>query len=180
MIIQESYLLPFAVKSIVLSQTIHHISSKSLIAVTRDNQVYQIDHMLYTARRPHTDTLGLTGATPDEEKKEGILELKSVAFPPYDAVIAVNPHKYLSYGMNLVDLRTVKSFSTRLESTSQVLVYGFDLFFVRVSPDLTFDLLQENFNYTLLFTFIGGLFITMVLVKMFIDSKTKQNNFLMS
>ncbi len=106
--------------------------------------------------------------------------MKSASFPPYDAVIAVNPVKYLSYGSTLVDLKKVMAFPTRLESTSQVFVYGFDLFFVRVSPDLTFDLLQENFNYTLLFTFIGGLFIATFMVRTYIDAKTKQNNFLMS
>ena len=171
-------MLPFAVKAAVLSQTIHHISSKSLLVVTRDNQIYQIDHQFYTARRPHSDTLGLTGAATEEEKKEGILELKSSTFPPYDAVIPVNPIKYLTYGMNLIGLKSIKAFPTRLESSSQVLAYGFDLFFVRVSPDSAFDLLQENFNFTLLFTFIGGLFVTLLMVKAYIEARTKHNNFL--
>lgn len=33
-IIQETYLLPFAVKAIVLTQTLHHITGKNLVVIT--------------------------------------------------------------------------------------------------------------------------------------------------
>jgi len=44
--------------------------------------------------------------------------LKDTEKPPYDAVIPVDTSKYLSYGLDLVDLKEIKAFPTRLESTS--------------------------------------------------------------
>ena len=37
-----------------------------------------------------------------------------------------------------------------LESTSLVFAYGHDLFFTKIQPDNTFDLLGEEFSYVLL------------------------------
>ena len=98
---------------------------------------------MFSARRPHGDSL-VMGTTDETKKEEGAtskLELKNSEFPPYDAVIPHLPSKYLSYGLNLVDLKKVKAFPTRLESTTQIVAYGFDIFFVRVSPESNFDLL---------------------------------------
>lgn len=180
-VIQETYLLPFSVKSIVLTQTLHHIAGKNLVVVTHpNNQVYQIHHNFFSARRPHADNLALTGGANPEDKKEGVLELKDASKPPYDAVIPLDSTKYLSYGLDLVNLIEIKAFPTRLESTTQILAYGFDVFFARVSPENNFDLLQENFNYTMLFLFIGGLAITTYLVRRNVTKKTQTTKFLIS
>ena len=109
--------------------------------------MYQIDHNLFTARRPHADSLVLGGAAPVEDaSKKGpeVLkssDLKNKELPPYDAVIPVVPTKYLSYGQPLIGLNEIKAFPTRLESTTQILATGFDLFYMRVSPENNFDLL---------------------------------------
>jgi hypothetical protein len=59
-------------------------------------------------------------------------------------------------------MQKIQTFPTRLESTTQVFAYGHDLFLGRVKPDGTFDLLDEEFNYTLLFAFIGFLLVANV------------------
>ena len=177
-IIQETYILPMGVKALTLTQTLHHITGKNLVVITTSNQIYQIDHSLYSARRPHSENLVLGGE--DAKKETGTqLELKNKDLPPYDAVIPITQTKYLSYGLPLVDLREIKAFPTRLESTTQVFAYGYDVFFMRVSPENNFDLLQEHFNYTLLFLFIAGLAVTTVLVRKYVQKQARQNNFLM-
>lgn len=71
-VVQESYVLPFNVKGLALTQTVHHITGKNLVVITNNNLVYQIDHNLFTARRPHSDNLVLSGgiATQEEKKTE--------------------------------------------------------------------------------------------------------------
>jgi len=56
----------------------------------------------------------------DDKKDDGKtkLELKSVEYPPYDAVIPYQSTKYLTYGLQLVNLKHINAFPTRLESTS--------------------------------------------------------------
>ena len=172
-------------KGLALTQTVHHITGKNLVVITSNNQVYQIDHNLFTARRPHPENLQLSSNQVEDPKKvnEAQLltsaDLKSKELPPYDAVIPVFPTKHLSYGAHLVDLREVKAFPTRLESTTQVLVYGFDVFYMRMSPENNFDLLQEYFNYTLLFVFIVGLGLATYMVRAHYTKTKRQNAFLM-
>jgi hypothetical protein len=105
------------IKSIVLTQTQHHITGKNLVAITKNNQVYQIDNQFFSARRPHSDNMVLSK---DDDKKEGEkqIDLKNVELPPYDAVIPYIPTKYLTYDLNLIGLKDVKAFPTRLESTT--------------------------------------------------------------
>lgn len=126
--------------------------------------------------------MALIGGPADgvEKKNEPVVvQIKDLEKPPYDAVIPIDATKYLSYGLELIDLKEIKAFPTRLESTSQVLAYGFDVFFTRVSPEGNFDLLQENFNYAMLFLFIAGLAITTVFVNRHVNKKTRNTNFLL-
>jgi len=52
-VVAETYVLPFGVKAIDLSDTVHHISSNTLIFVTNDNRIYTLKDQFYSARRPH-------------------------------------------------------------------------------------------------------------------------------
>jgi len=72
----------------------------NLIAITVNNQLYSIDNTLFSARRPHGDNMVLSVDT-DDKKDDGKtkLELKSVDYPPYDAVIPYQSTKYLTYGL---------------------------------------------------------------------------------
>ena len=68
-VIQETYVLPFTVKALQLTQTLHHITAKCLIALTHNGLLYQIDNPLFTARRPHTDSLTSGEKAPEDPKK---------------------------------------------------------------------------------------------------------------
>ena len=57
--------------------------------------------------------------------------------------------------------------------------YGHDLFLSRVSPDKKFDMIDEEFNYALLFLAIGGLMVAVYVVRKFIDGKANSKKFLL-
>lgn len=42
-----------------------------------------------------------------------------------------------------------------LESTAHIFVHGMDLFYTRMQPSATFDLLAEDFPYALLLLLVG-------------------------
>ena len=44
-----------------------------------------------------------------------------------------------------------------LESTAHVFAHGLDLFYTRVQPSATFDLLADDFPYALLVLLVGGM-----------------------
>ena len=43
-VVQESYVLPFTVKAMALTQTLHHITGKNLVVLTHNGLLYQIDN----------------------------------------------------------------------------------------------------------------------------------------
>ena len=69
----------------------------------------------------------------DEVDKPKPIVLKHEMYPKYDPVIGQNNRKYLSYDLELFGLENLQTFSSRLESTTQVFVYGHDIFFARTS-----------------------------------------------
>jgi hypothetical protein len=58
-----------------------------------------------------------------------------------------------------------------LESTSLVFAYGLDLFFTRVAPSNTFDVLSENFNKLQLVLTVSGLAVAIMVTKPMVGRK---------
>lgn len=52
-----------------------------------------------------------------------------------------------------------------LESTSLVLAYGLDMFFTRVTPSGTFDILKDDFDYALISLVLVVLVVASVVCK---------------
>lgn len=161
-VVAETYVLTFGVKAIALTETAHHIAGRAMVLLTSDNKVYTISEKLFSARRPHeavqkTFAEELQAMTEEIEGAEKPLVLKSAEFPKYEPVLAQNNKKFLSYDLELIGLKTIQTFDTRLESTTQVFAYGHDLFLTRFQPDKGFDMLDEDFNHIALFVAIAAL-----------------------
>lgn len=60
-----------------------------------------------------------------------------------------------------------------------MIAYGHDIFLVRVTPDKKFDMIDEEFNYALLFLAIGGLMVIVYVVRKWIDSQANRKKFLL-
>jgi hypothetical protein len=147
-----------------MTESQHHITGKSIVLVTSQNKVYKLEYGLFSARRPHPPKPAPTptsfkeafnqAAEQAREDEKEVLVVKSDKFPMYDPVIPQLNTKFVTYDLQLTNLERIQTFSSRLESTTQVFAYGHDLFLARVKPDGSFDMLDEEFNFTLLFGFI--------------------------
>lgn len=171
MVLRENYLLPFGVKALTLSETANRITGRSLVFITDAYKLFHVPQISYSARRPHKDQLPKEKgwfSLPDPEELEAELagiekpmeeQLKSAKFQVYDPVIPQFDSRHLSYDLPLIGVESLRSFPTRLESTSQIFAYGHDLFLSRLRPDNRFDMIDEDFNYSLLFLVIAGLIV---------------------
>ena len=112
---------------------------------------------------------------PDKVKP---IELKMEQLPRYEPVIPVNNKRYISHELRLFNLNSIVSFSTKLESTTQVFVYGHDLFLSRMVPDNSYDMLQENFSVTTLFLVIILILVGDVLMSRYIRRQNNKKLFL--
>ncbi len=53
----------------------------------------------------------------------------------------------LNYNQTALRVRGLRSGPTGLESTSLVFAFGLDLFYTRVTPSGTFDILKDDFDH---------------------------------
>jgi len=56
----------------------------------------------------------------------------------------------LSYNHTVQNLRGISTAPATLESTTLIFSFGLDLFFIRITPSGTFDLLSPDFSYLFL------------------------------
>lgn len=73
--------------------------------------------------------------------------------------------------LQVANVRQVLTSPALLESTSLVFAYGLDLFFTRVTPSGTFDILSENFNKVQLVLTITGLAVAIIVTKPMVERK---------
>jgi len=101
-------------------------------------------------------------------------KVKDPGLMEYFPQMPIVPTAIISYNLTIEKISKIYSMPTRLESTCLVLATGRDLFFTRVMPSKGFDLLNEDFNFSLLLVLIAGLtFLTGFLSKMVKEKNLK-------
>jgi hypothetical protein len=153
----RSFIFPLAVKALATSTTIHGITTRHLVVGLTTNQVYTMDLRFMDPRRP-------AGKPTPVQMQEGLMQ-----YSPYLPLI---PQQIVSYNTTVANLHTITSTPSAVESTSLVLAYGLDIFYVRVCPSKEFDMLSADFNYTLLILIIATLFFAMVVCRSIVNRKT--------
>lgn len=115
-VLSETYIVPFGIKAMALTETANHITGRSLVLVTTENKVYSMREMFFTARRPRPDLAKpepswLEAAQkdiedPDRDDDEDDMQtlLKSKTFPPYDAVLQQIDNQFISYDLPIIGL----------------------------------------------------------------------------
>lgn len=84
-----------------------------------------------------------------DDQEEGLV--------PYSEWLPVFPQSYVAGPQTVAKLRGFVVASARVESTSLLFAYGLDMYFGRLAPSQTFDLLGEEFSYFLLAATLAGL-----------------------
>ena len=78
-VLRESYILPFGVKSLALTETANHITGRTLVFITNENKLFYVPHSGFTARKLHPNQVKtpagwFTLPDPDALDKEPIEE----------------------------------------------------------------------------------------------------------
>lgn len=159
---EQSFVVPAFVKSLAVTTTELGVTSKDLIVGTGSNQLVSVPQKLFNPRRPMKDPTA-------EEQEEGLMK--------YHPVLPIIPTNFLSYNRSIAGLRDIRAVPAGgLESTSLVFAYGIDIFFCRRAPSNTFDMLPEDFQYSMLLVTIAGLTVAVFMASM--ASKRKDLNML--
>jgi len=132
-VLQQSYVFPSGVKAMQVTKTARGISTKAILVALSSDQIMLLSKAFVDPRRPPKNLVT------SEDKEEGLI--------PYDAKLPLLPKHYINYYKQIKNIRGIETAPAYLESTSLVVGYGLDLFFTRVAPSNTFDILNPDFNY---------------------------------
>lgn len=135
----QAYIIPIIPSAITTTLTERGITSKHLLVASSNGGVAELPWAFLEPRGPQV-TSG-----PEE------------GYIPYMPEIPIASESLINYNQSLERIWGIQVSPARLESTSLVLVYGLDLFYTRVAPSKTFDVLKEDFDHWLIITVLGGL-----------------------
>ncbi|TDH71102.1 hypothetical protein CCR75_003513 [Bremia lactucae] len=155
-VLQKSFIYPTKITSLDVTVTAHGITPPTLLVGMETGQIYKLARNFIDPRQPEKPL------TP-EEQAEGLL-LYSPLLPVYS-----HPQAMLTYNETIENLKAMSTTPTELESTTLVFAYGLDMFYVRMTPAKSFDLLPSDFNHEMLlllcFTFLVVTFGTKTLAQ---------------
>jgi hypothetical protein len=137
----QAYTFPSSLATMTTTQTKKGLTYKNIIMGLHSGHIVSLPKRLLDPRRDIIPT--------DDMKEDGL--------PLYHPELPLKPVMYINYNRTISNLRRIHVSATGLESTCLVLACGLDLFFTRVTPSKQFDLLAEDFDYTLIAAVVVGL-----------------------
>lgn len=143
----QSYILPSVPLKMAVTLTERGITNKFLLIALSSGAVIEIPWMLLQPR--------FTGMPCGAEE----------SCIPYMPEIPLHSEAVINYNHTLHRIKGIAIAPARLESTSHILVHGLDIFYTRVAPSKTFDVLKEDFDHRLIVLVLSGLIIASFVTK---------------
>lgn len=134
---RQAYIFPHNVMAMRETITEKGITNKHVLVGVSTGNVIEVPWALLDPHR-----------SPDG-REEGVI--------PYTPDLSLPHEATLTYNHTLPLITGIHTSPSGLESTSLVLVYGLDLFYTRVAPSKTFDVLKDDFEYWLITLVLAGL-----------------------
>lgn len=130
-IISQSYIFPQGISAMAVSDTEQGLTSRSILIGTPFGGILELSRRLLDARRP-------LEMTP---------ELREEMLIPYIPELPMATEDLINYNQTVAKIRCIRTTPSGLESSSLVFAYGLDLFYTRIMPSGTFDILKDDFDY---------------------------------
>lgn len=146
-------ILPATPLVMVATLTERGITNKHLLIALSNGAVNELPWIVLEPRGPHI----LPG--PDETSV------------PYMPELPLLSEATINYNQSLARIRGITVSPARLESTTLVFVHGLDLFYTRVTPSKTFDMLKEDFDHWLIVMVLVGLIASSYITKQLASRK---------
>lgn len=134
---RQAYIFPHNIMAMKETITEKGITNKHILVGVSTGSVIEIPWALLDPHRSN------------DSREEGVL--------PYTPDLSLPNEATLTYNHSLPLITGIHTSPAGLESTSLVLVYGLDLFYTRVAPSRTFDVLKDDFEYWLITAVLSGL-----------------------
>ncbi|KAJ8927927.1 hypothetical protein NQ314_019557 [Rhamnusium bicolor] len=143
----QSYILPANPLNMAVTLTERGITNKFLLISLSNGGVIEIPWLLLQPR------FNDVPCGPEE------------SCIPYMPEVPLPNEAVINYNQTLGRISGIEVAPARLESTSHVLVHGLDIFYTRVAPSKTFDVLKEDFDHLMIVLVLSGLILASYVTK---------------
>lgn len=149
----QSYILPSNLVKMDVTLTERGITNKFLLLGLTNGAVIEIPWLLLQPR------FNDIACGPEE------------SCIPYMPEVPLPSDACINYNQTIGRISGITVAPARLESTSHVLVHGLDIFYTRVAPSKTFDLLKEDFDHLMIILVLIGLIVASYVTKYLASKK---------
>ncbi|RWS12912.1 hypothetical protein B4U79_03879 [Dinothrombium tinctorium] len=130
----QNFIFPTGISSMVDTLTEKGITNKHLLIALPSGGILELPKAFVDPRRPINPTM--------EHREEGLI--------PYVPELPIPSEGIINYNKSLVSVRDIITAPSSLESTCLVFAFGLDIFYTRVTPSKTFDILKDDFDHWLI------------------------------
>ncbi|XP_071038929.1 ER membrane protein complex subunit 1 [Parasteatoda tepidariorum] len=152
----QTFIFPNLVISMADTITERGMTSKHILIVLPSGGILELPKTFLDPRRPIHPL--------PEHREEGLI--------PYIPELPVMAEGIINYNQSVMQVKGITTAPSGLESTCLVFVYGLDLFYTRVTPSKTFDILKDDFDHYLISVVLLGLLILSYTTKRLAARKT--------
>ncbi|RVE41980.1 hypothetical protein evm_013370 [Chilo suppressalis] len=152
---RAAYVLPALPAAAALTRTERALAARHVLLALTTGAIVEVPWAYLEPRRPVTPT--------PEQREEGLI--------PYAPELPLPAEAVINYNQTLHRITNIYTAPSGLESTSLVLAAGLDLFYTRVAPSKTFDLLKDDFDYYLIAIVLSALIVATYSTKYFASRK---------
>ncbi|XP_044599421.1 ER membrane protein complex subunit 1 isoform X2 [Cotesia glomerata] len=153
---RQAFIFPATIETMQETITEKGITSKHILVSLANGGILELPWMLVDPRRPINPEL----------REEGVI--------PYMPEIPIHMDAIINYNQSVFRVSGIHTSPSGLESTSLVFAHGIDLFYTRVAPSKTFDVLKEDFDYYLIILVLSGLLIASYITKKLASQKAQK------
>lgn len=153
---RQAFIFPASIEYMQETITEKGITSKHIIVALANGGILELPWMMVDPRRP----------TNPEMREEGVI--------PYMPEIPIHMDAIINYNQSVSRVMGIHTSPSGLESTCLVFVHGLDLFYTRVAPSKTFDVLKEDFDYYLIVIVLAALLISSYITKKLASQKAQK------
>lgn len=151
----QSFLCRLPVAGLAVTRSARGNTAKQIMLLTPAGQVYMLDRRFLDPRRP----IVMPGQKPTpQQAAEGL--------PPYQPELPMGGPMFATLDHRVARLSGVAVEAAVLESTQLMAAHGLDLFYTRLTPSKSFDMVPDDFPYALLVLIVGGMITATVVLKM--------------
>lgn len=133
-IIHNTFIFPTGMRTMIDTTTEKGITNKHVLIGLPSGGLLELPKAFLDPRRPVTPTL--------EHREEGLI--------PYIPELPIPSEGLINYNKTLILLKSIEVAPSGLESTCLVFTTGLDIFYTRVTPSKTFDILKDDFDHLLI------------------------------